>query len=106
MHSKTYGRVNARVHEIVLVLFQESFNATTIFLQFRHFLLDVFQEVHVGPIKSNLSCVASTCCCDLLSQLNRPIPLQLKTTWYFNQQVSKPNTGILKGNVKAFADFL
>ena len=33
-------------------LFRESFNATTIFLQLRHFLLDVLQEVRVGPIKS------------------------------------------------------
>ena len=66
MHSQTYGRVNARVHEKVHVLFQESFNATTIFLQLRHFLL----EVRVGPIKSKLPCMASTCCCDLLSQLN------------------------------------
>ena len=61
MHSKTYGRVNARVHEKGLVLFQESFNATTIFLQLRHFLLDVFQEVRVGPIKSKLPYLASTC---------------------------------------------
>ena len=42
MHSWTYCRVNARVHEKVLVLFQESFNVTTIFLQLRHFLLDDF----------------------------------------------------------------
>ena len=62
--------MNARVHEKVLVLFQESFNATAIFLQLRHFLLDVFQEVGVGPIKSKLSYVASSCFCDLLSQLN------------------------------------
>ena len=34
----------------VLVSFQESFNATTIFLQLRHFLLDVFQEVCVRSI--------------------------------------------------------
>ena len=32
MHFLTYGRVNARVHQKVLVLFQESFNATTSFL--------------------------------------------------------------------------
>ena len=70
MHSKTYGRVNARVHEKVRVLFRESFNATTIFLQLRHFLLDVSQEIRVGPIKSKLPYMASTCCCDLLSQLN------------------------------------
>ena len=63
-------RVNAHVHEKVHVLFQESFNATTISLQLRHFLLGVFQEVHVGPIKSKLPYMASTCCCDLLSQLN------------------------------------
>ena len=44
MHSWTYGRVNARVHEKVLVLFQESFNATTLFLQLRQFLLDVFRR--------------------------------------------------------------
>ena len=69
-HSQTYGRVNARVHEKVLVLFQESLNVTTIFLQLRHFLLDVSQEVRVGLIKSKLSYLASTCCCDLLSQLN------------------------------------
>ena len=83
---------NARVHEKALILFQESFNATTIFLQSRHFLLDVFQEVRAEPIKSKLSYMASTRCCDLLSQLNWPILPQLKTTWYFNQQVSKPNT--------------
>ena len=65
MHSWTYGRVNALVHEKVLDLFQESFNATTIFLQLRHFLLDAFQEVRVGPIKSKLPYMASTCCCDL-----------------------------------------
>ena len=51
-------------------LFQESFNVITIFLQLRHFLLDVFQELRVGLIKSKLPCMASTCCCDLLSQLN------------------------------------
>ena len=62
-------RVNARVHEKVLVLFQKSFNATTTFLQLRHFLLDVFQEARAGLIKSKLSYMASTCC-DLLSQLN------------------------------------
>ena len=44
MHS---GQVNVRVHEKVLVLFQESLKATTIFLQLCHFLLDVFQEVRV-----------------------------------------------------------
>ena len=77
------ARVHEKVHEKVLVLFQESFNATTIFLQLRHFLLDVFQEVRAGPIKSKLSFLASTRCCDLLSQL--------KTTWYFNEQMSKPN---------------
>ena len=55
------------MHEKVFVLFQESFNATTIFLQLRHFLLDVFQEVRLGPIKSKLPYMASTCCCDLLS---------------------------------------
>ena len=47
-------RVNVHVHGKVLVLFQESFNVTTIFLQLRHFLLDVFQEVRVGPIKSSI----------------------------------------------------
>ena len=70
MHFETHGRVNTRVHEKVLVLFRESFNATTIFLQLRHFLLDVFQEVRVGPIKSKLPYMTSTCCCDLLVQLN------------------------------------
>ena len=40
--------------ETVLVLFQESFNATAKLLQLRHFLLDVFQEVRIGPIKSKL----------------------------------------------------
>ena len=54
--------MNASVHEKVLVLFQESFDATTIFLQSRDFLLDVFQEVRVGPIKSKLPYMASTCC--------------------------------------------
>ena len=62
--------MNARVDEKVLVLFQESFIATKIFLQLRHFLLDIFQEVRVGPIKLKLPYMASTCCCDLLSQLN------------------------------------
>ena len=62
--------MNARVHENVLVLFQESFNATTIFLQLRHFLLDVFQEVRAGSTKSKLPHMASICCCDLLSQSN------------------------------------
>ena len=46
------------------------------------FQLDIFQEVRVGPIKSKLPYMASTCCCDLLSQLNWPTPQQLKTTWY------------------------
>ena len=62
--------MSACVHEKVLVLFQKSFNATTIFLQLRHFLLDVFQKIGVGPIKSKLPCMASMCFCDLLSQLN------------------------------------
>ena len=62
--------VNARVHKKVLVLFQELFNATAIFLQLRHFPLDVFQEVRVEPTKLILPCMASTHCCDLLSQLN------------------------------------
>ena len=70
VHSTTYGRVNACVQEKVFVLFQESFNATTIFLQLRNFLLDAFQKVRVGPIKSKLPYMASTCYCDLLSQLN------------------------------------
>ena len=48
MHPWTYGWVNARVHEKILLLFQESSSATTIFLELRHFLLDVFQEVNVG----------------------------------------------------------
>ena len=69
-HMHSYSRVNAHVYEKVLVLFQESFNATTIFLQLCHFLLDVFQEVFVGPIKSKPPNMASTCCCDLLLQLN------------------------------------
>ena len=70
VHSYIYGRVNARVHEKVLVLFQESFNATKIFLQLRHFLLDVFQKVRVGPIKTKLPYTASPLCCDILSHLN------------------------------------
>ena len=41
------------MHEKVLVLLQESFNAITIFLQLRNFLLEVFQEVCVGPINQN-----------------------------------------------------
>ena len=47
-------RVNARVHKKVLVLFQELFSATAIFLQLRHFPLDVFQEVRVEPTKLKL----------------------------------------------------
>ena len=62
--------MNARVHEKVFVLFQESFNVTTIFLQLCEFLLDVSQEVRVGPIKSKLPYMTSSSCCDLLSQLN------------------------------------
>ena len=58
------------MHEKVLVLFQESFNVTTTFLQLCHFPLDVFQEVRVEPIESKLPYMASTHCCDLLSQLN------------------------------------
>ena len=34
------------------------------------FSVGCFQEVRVGPIKSKLPHMASTCCCDLLSQLN------------------------------------
>ena len=41
-----------------------------VYLRLSHFLLNVFQEVRVGPIKSKLPHMASTCCCDLLSQLN------------------------------------
>ena len=62
MHFQTYGRVNAHVHEKVLVLFEESFNASKIFLQLRHFLLDVFQMVCVVPIKSKPQYMASACC--------------------------------------------
>ena len=59
--------MNALVHEKVLVLFQESFNATTVFLKLHQFLLDVFQEVRVGPIKSKLPCMASICCYNLIA---------------------------------------
>ena len=45
-------------------------NATTIFLRLHHFLLDVFQKVCVGPIKSKLPYMTSAPFCDLLSQLN------------------------------------
>ena len=34
------------------------------------FSVGCFQEVRVGPIKSKLHYIASTCRCDLLSQLN------------------------------------
>ena len=57
--------MNARVHKKVIVLFQELFNATTIFLQLRHFPSDVFQEVRVEHIKLKLPYMASTHCCDL-----------------------------------------
>ena len=43
----SYAFLDLRVHEKVLSLFQESFNVTTVFLQLRHFLL----EVRVGPIR-------------------------------------------------------
>ena len=56
--------------EIFKFFVPDHLNATTIFLQLRHFLLDVFQEVRVGPIKSKLPCTDSTSCCDLLSQLD------------------------------------
>ena len=95
------------VHEKVLVLFQESFNASTVFMQLRHFLLDVSQEVRVGPIKAKLPHMASTCCCDLLSQLNWPIPRQLKTMWYFSQQVNEPISRVwhLNKKSKSFCSF-
>ena len=48
------------------IIIQDMINSKTA----RHFLLDVFQEVRAGPIKSNLPYMASTRCCDLLSQLN------------------------------------
>ena len=67
-------------------------------LQSRDFLLHIFQEVRVGPIKSKLPYMASTCCCDLLLQLNWPIPRQVKTTWYFNQQVTKPKKKKIRDN--------
>ena len=44
------------MHEKVLVLFQESFTGTTIFLQLHHFVLNAFQEVHVGPILVHSMC--------------------------------------------------
>ena len=49
------------------------------------FSVGCFSEARAGLIKSKLPYMASTCCCDLLWQLNWPIPLQLQTTWYFNQ---------------------
>ena len=42
MHSQTYGRVNARVREKVLVLFRESFNATTTFSAITPFSVECF----------------------------------------------------------------
>ena len=80
----------------ILVLFQESFNATTIFLQLRHFLLDVSQEVRVGPIKSNLPYMAWTCCCDLLSRIW--IDQFLRNS----KQAKHAASGILKRNEKDF----
>ena len=72
--------MNERVQDKVLVLFQKSFNSTTIFLQLRHFLLDVFQEVGVGPIKSKLPYMAFTCYCDLLSQLR---------VWHLEKEIER-----------------
>ena len=90
--------MNARVQEKLLVLFQESFNATTIFLQLRNFLLDVSQEVRVGPIKSKLPCMASN-----VSVIYYRIYMD-----QFNQQVQAKYgaPGTLKRNRKALTVFL
>ena len=58
----------------------------------RHFLLDVFQEVCVGPIKSKLPCMASTCCCDLVSYSLSP------GVWQFrhNKIVQSPHENYFK----------
>ena len=95
MHSWTYGQVNARVHEKVLVLFQELFNATAIILKLCHFLLDVSQEVPVGPIKSKLSYMASTCCYDLLSQLNWPSSDVLQSSSLLLKVIWRCSTSLL-----------
>ena len=74
-------------------MFQESFNATKIFLQLCHFLLDVFQEVPVGPIKSKRPYMASTCCCDATQN-----PVVFQQT---SEQAKYGMSGILKRNRKA-----
>ena len=102
MHSQTFGRVNAWVHERELVLFQELFNATTIFLQLRHYLLDLFQEVRVGPIKTSIYGF------NMLLRSIIAVELTNSSTWYFNQQVGKQNTARLASEKKpkGFCSFL
>ena len=73
------------MNEKVPVLFRESFIMRLHFPAITPFSVGCFP----GPIKSKLPFIASTFRCDVLSQLNWSIPPQLKTTWYFNQQVSK-----------------
>ena len=61
MHSQTYGRVDACVHEKVLVLFQESLMRLQFSCTYAIFCWIFSQEVRVGPIKLKLPYRASTC---------------------------------------------
>ena len=107
MHSWTYGRVNARLHEKVLVLFQESFDATTIFLQLRHFLLDVFQEVRLGPIKSSIYGFNMLLWFIIAVELTNFLATQNNMVFQpTSEQAKYGASGILKRNQKAFAVFL
>ena len=80
-------------------------NATKIFLQLRHFLLDVFQEVRVEPIKSKLSYMASLW--SIAVELTNSSAIQNHVVFQpTSEQAKYIASGILKRNQKAFAVFL
>ena len=81
------------MHEKVLVFFQESFNATAIFLQLRPFLLDVFQEVRAG----------STIAVELTNSFTAQNHVVFQPT---SEQAKYGASGILKRNQKTFVVFL
>ena len=100
--------MNARVHEKVLVLlFQESFNATTIFLQSRHFLLDVFRRCRIDKIKTSL-CGFNMLLRSIIAVklTNYPATQNHVVLQPTSEQAKYGVSGILKRNGKAFADKL
>ena len=108
----SYGFLDLRSSECtcarkVLVLFQESFNATTIFLQLRHFLLDVFQEVRVGPIKSSIYGFNMLLRSIIAVELTNSSATQNHVVFQPTSEQAKYGAyGILKRNQKASAVFL